>query len=181
MKLHAFAIALAVSAAVASPLALAEQSRGSHHQLRGNFVADVTRTTGDGRTLSRHTEQVRTEAGFRRESTFTNPAGKTASRVVEGSYDAANQTYTRTMEGVRANGDTYSSERITQKTEDGFNRTVNRTNADGLTASKQVEVSIDRDNQTITKNITATGFNGEVHTATVVKSHRSGDAEAAAQ
>lgn len=176
MKFQQIAIVAAISAALASPMAMAEKVRLDRHA-RHSITADVTRTTGNGKTMSRHTEQAVTETGFRRESTMTSPEGKTASRIVEGSRDPDTHTYTKTVQGTRMNGDTYSAERVTQKTEDGYNRSVSRTNAAGETASKQVNTVVDRENHTITKNITGNGFNGEVHTATVVKTYNASDME----
>lgn len=172
MKIKNVAIAIALSSALISPLAMAEKAHD-----RQSFSADVTRTTGNGKTMSRHTEQVATANGFRRESTITNGAGKTANRVVEGSRDPETNTYTKTVQGTRMNGDSYSAERVTQRTDDGYVRTQTRTNAAGETASKQVTASVDHDTNTVTKNISATGFNGETHSATVVKTYSKGGAE----
>lgn len=172
MKIKALVIAISVSAAVASPLTMADNIRA-----RNSFTADVTRTTSGGKSLTRQTVQNATANGFQRATTVTTGAGKMASRSVEASRDAASQTYTRTVDGVRAAGDTYSAERITQRTEDGFNRSLSRTNADGATASKQVDVSVNKDASTLTKNTTVTGFNGEVHSSTVVKTYGNGGAE----
>lgn len=169
MKIQTLAIAIALSSALASPLAMAEKIHA-----RNSFTADVTRTTGNGKSMSRHTEQVATDTGFKRSSTLTSAAGKTASRNVEGSYDASSKTYTKTIDGTRMNGDTYSGERVTQKTENGFDRSLSRTNAAGQTATKDISVAVDKENKTVTKNISVTGFNGEVHNATVVKTYSNG-------
>lgn len=177
MKIRHFAVVVAVSSALASPLVMAESVRAGGLSARHSFTTDVTRTTGSGKTMSRHTAQVATDTGFRRETSVTNPQGKTASRTVEASVDADAGIRTRSLEGTRMNGDTYSAERITERTEDGYNRAVSRTNAAGETASKQVSISIDKANNTLTKNVSATGFNGETHTATVVKTWGDGSAE----
>lgn len=177
MKIRHFALVVAVSSALASPLVMAESVRAGGLSARHSFTTDLTRTTGSGKTLSRHTAQVATDTGFRRDTRVTNPQGKTASRTVEASVDADAGIRTRSVEGIRMNGDTYSGERITERTEDGYNRVVSRTNAAGETASKEVSTRIDRANNTLTKNVSATGFNGETHTATVVKTWDHGDAE----
>ena len=166
MKFKTLAIAMAVSASLGVSAAHAERVRA--HE-RHSFTADVTRTTGSGKIMTRHTEQLATDTGFHRETTMTNPEGKTASRTVDGSYDPETKTYTRVVAGTRINGDSYSSERVTQRTEDGYNRSVERTNAAGETAKKDVTVVVDRANHTITKDVTAEGFNGEVHTSAQVK------------
>jgi len=172
MKIKALVIAISVSAALASPIVMADNVRA-----RGSFAAEVTRTTSGGHSMTRQTVQNATTNGFQRATNVTTGAGKMARRSVEASRDAASQTYSRTVDGVRMNGDTYSAERITQRTEDGFNRSLSRTNADGATASKQVDVAVNKDAGTLTKNTTVTGFNGEVHSSTVVKTYSNGGAE----
>lgn len=169
MKIRHFALVVAVSSALASPLVMAESVRAGGLSARHGFTTDVTRTTGSGKTLSRHTVQEATDTGFRRETRVTNPQGKTASRTVEASVDADAGIRTRSVEGTRMNGDTYSGERIAQRTEEGYNRVMSRTNAAGETASKEVSTRIDRANDTLTKNVRVTGFDGETHTTTVVK------------
>ena len=172
MKMHKIAIAVAVSAALASPLAMAERPRAGQ-----SFSADVTRTTGSGKSMSRHTEQVATENGFRRQSTMTTGEGKSASRSVEGNYDPQTHTYTKQYQYQHMNGETTSGERVTQRTENGYNRTLTHTSAEGQSASKQVNTTVDKDSNTLTKDITMTGYNGEVKTATVVKTYNKGGAE----
>ncbi|RLU01879.1 hypothetical protein [Ketobacter sp.] len=139
------------------------------HAQRHSFQTEVTRTAGD-RSLRRTTEQVAGQGHFQRTTQFATGQGKTASRKVQGEYDAAAQTYTRTLESTRPNGDTVSSVRETTKTEDGFVRSQSRTNADGQMASKQVSVSVDHENQVQTRNVEASGYAGASYSASTTRS-----------
>lgn len=139
------------------------------HAQRHSFQTEVTRTAGD-RSLRRTTEQVAGQGHFQRTTQITTGQGKTASRKVQGQYDATTQTYTRTMEGTRPNGDTVSSIRQTTKTEDGFVRSQSRTNANGQVATKNVSVSVDHENQVQTRTVDATGYNGKTYSATTKRS-----------
>lgn len=171
---------LAVVLAASCAVSVAHADLGAKHQ-RHSYTADVTRTAGNGKTVSRHTAQTATATGFNRSTAMTAPDGRTASRTVSGNRDAEAGTYTKSINGTRLNGDTYSGERVTQKTDDGFTRSSTRTNASGETASKQMSVEVDKENGTLTKNISATGFNGETHSVTVVKTYSKGEASGSAQ
>lgn len=164
MNIRQTSVAATLSYLLISPLAMAE-----HPHARQSFTTHATRTHSAGHSLTRQTEQTATANGFRRDTTLSTDSGKTAQRSVLGSYDADSKTATRSVSGTRMNGDTYSSTRITQKTESGFNRSETQTNAAGNTATRQTEVVVDKEHQTVTKNISATGFDGETHSATVVK------------
>lgn len=178
MKTNKLMIAVALAASCAVSVAHAERNRdrdhGRDHQRR-DFTTDVTRTTGSGKTFTRHTEQTATDTGFRRESTMTNPEGKTSNRSVEGNYDAETKTYTKDINGTRMNGDSYSAQRTTQKTDDGYNRTRTRTNAEGETATRQVNAEIDKENKTMTKTISNTNFDGETRTKTITRTAQPGN------
>lgn len=143
---------------------------------RQSFTTDVARSGAEGRGYSRHTEQVGTATGFSRQSSMTTNSGKTASRAVGVSNDAEAQARTRTVEGVRLNGNSYSGEKVTTRTDDGYARSGSYTNAAGQTASRDVAVSVDPQAQSVSRSKTVTGFNGETHSSTVVRT-RTGGAE----
>ncbi len=105
MKTSKLMIAVALAASCAVSVANAERVRDRDHQRR-DFTTDVTRTTGSGKTFTRHTEQTATENGFHRDSTMTNPAGKTATRSVDGSYDPETRTYTKEISKTNFKGET---------------------------------------------------------------------------
>lgn len=167
MKAQSLLLALALSALALSPTANAEQSKPVKQ--RHNFTRDATHTTGKGRTVTSHTEQVVTDTGFNRSTTVSAPNGKTASRDVVGTYDPVTKTYTKSIDGTRMNGNQYSADAVTTRTEDGYERHSTATNAAGKTATRDAVVTVDKENKTVTKEITATGFNGKTQTTTVVK------------
>jgi len=152
---------------------------GGHHAphsalKRGNFTSDTTHTTGDGRTFTRHTEQTVTDGGFERNSTMTNPEGKTATRSISGSYDKDSKTRTRSVEGTTFSGKTYSHETSTQRTENGYTRESEWTNPAGKSGSRSVMAEVDKEAGTMTKNITITKPNGETAEKTVTKTIQDG-------
>lgn len=136
MKTSLLSIAIALAVVAGS----AHAERGGHRQ---NFSADRTRTTERG-TFSSHTDQAVTQNGFTRDTTRTNPNGKTATRDMTVTNDPATQTHTRDISGTTMNGKTYSSESVTQKTDTGFTRDTTRTGPNGKTTTRDVDVTIDR-------------------------------------
>ena len=159
-----------------SVLATGAQADGQRQGQRQSFQTEVNRSVGN-RNMHRYTEQVATQNQFQRQTNISTGQGKTASRTVEGNYDEATQTYTRTMERTRLNGDTASSERQTTKTDDGLVRTQTRTNAQGQVATKEMNMGIDRENRVQTKNVEATGYNGNTYSASVTRSFDQGGDE----
>jgi len=147
---------------------------GAAHAERRSFTTDVSRVGAEGRGYSRHTEQVGTATGFSRQSALTTNGGKTASRAVSVDNDAAAQTRTRAVEGTRLNGNSYSGQSTTARTDDGYTRNGSYTNAAGQTATRDVDVSVDAEAQSLTKSKSVTGFNGETHSSTVVRTRTDG-------
>lgn len=139
--------------------AQAERNLGasSKHQLnlKGNFT--------------RHTEQQATDNGFIRNTRVIRADGATASRTTTVANDPDNQTRTRLVNGVNFQGETYSGQAVTQRTESGYTRESSATNAEGKTLSRSVNASIDREAGSITKDVSVTGPNGETRSHTVVK------------
>lgn len=171
MKFQSSLLAIALIGSLASNAALADQNR-SH--FRQGFSTDVTRTTAAGRSMHRHTEQVTSQNQFVRRHQLETGAGQSASRMVTGSYDSDTQSISRNVEGVRLNGDTYATNRSLAKTQDGYTKSATHTNASGATASKQAQVIFDVEAQTMTKTISATNYQGETKSATVVRSYQAG-------
>jgi len=93
--------------------------------------------------------------------------GRLAERTTTVKNDRTNKTRTRSVEGKRLNGNIYSAERVTQRTTNGYNRSLTRTNANGDTATRYKSVVIDREAGTRTKTIDRVGFNGKSSGRTV--------------
>jgi hypothetical protein len=168
---------LLIAALAGGSIAVSAQADTLRSHQRHNVSKEITRSNSAGRSMTRTTEQVASQNQFRRQTTATNGQGNTAQRSVEGSYDADAKRYTRSMNGTRFNGDTYSSVRDTQKTDDGYVRSQSRTNVSGNTANKQVAVVVDKDNHSITKQFDATGFNSKTYSATIEKSIGAGSTD----
>lgn len=169
MKTTLFALSLATML-IATSAQAGERRHGRDHQHgpRHSFTQDTTRTTGDGRVFTRHTEQTVSANGFQRESIATNPQGKTATRTVTGTRDPANKTYTRSVDGTTFSGKTYSRDTVTQKTSDGYTRETNATLPNGKTMERDVHATVDKQAGTLTRDISVTKPNGEVVEKTVV-------------
>lgn len=174
MKMQTLILSSVLLGSVALSSAQADTLR---HNQRHSFQTEVTRSNGAGRSITRQTQQVAGTNQFQRDTTLTTGQGKTANRHIEGNYDPETKTYTRTLEGSRLNGDTYSSIREASKTENGFVRSQTRTNSAGETASKDVTVSADKENRTLTKEVSATGFHGKTYNATLTQSYGDGGDE----
>ncbi len=160
-----------------SALASSVQADSLRLGQRHNFQAEITRSTGTGHGFTRRTEQAVSGKHFQRTTQIVTEQGKKAKRTVKGGYDQASQTYTRTMESTHPNGETVSSVRETSKTADGMVRTQTRTNADGQSASKEVTVSFDHENQVQTRNVEATGYAGGTFSASASRSYSHGGDE----
>jgi len=119
-------------------------------------------------SYTRAIEQHRIENGIQRSSRVETPNGRTAVREITRTKDHEAQTSTRTVIGTRLNGSAYSGETIRQRTVDGFVQNSTRTNADGDTATRSKEVSIDRDSGVISKQVEYTNFSGESGSKTIV-------------
>lgn len=139
-----------------------------HHGPRQSYTQDSTRTLSDGRVFTRHTEQTVSNTGFQRNTTLTNPEGKTATRTVTGTRDPANKTYTRSVDGTTFSGKTYSRDTVTQKTSDGYTRETNATLPNGKTMERDVHATVDKQAGTLTRDISVTKPNGQVVEKTVV-------------
>jgi hypothetical protein len=174
MNKSLFSIALLLTVGAANANALPSRHGGERH----SFTVDKTRTTERG-TVQTHTEQTKTANGFTRDSVRTNPSGKTATRDISVSNDAATKTRTRDVSGTTYSGKSYSGEAVTQKTADGYTRDSSRTGPNGKTGTREVDASFDKENHTVTKEITSTAPNGQSRTETITKQYgkNTGDGE----
>ena len=149
-----------LAASLLSAASFAEQPRREfnksvkHNHPRGEFTRTV--------------EQRRIENGIQRTQTIETADGRSAERQVTRTRDRDAGIATRTVEGTRLNGDTYSGETVRRRTDNGYIQNSTRTNANGETATRDQEVVIDREAGTVTKTIDYTKFNGETGSRNVV-------------
>jgi len=113
---------------------------------------------------TRHTERQKTENGRTRSDTWTNSAGKTATRDAVVVNDRESGTRTRDVQWQGPNGGQASRHDVTQKTADGYTRSSVATNRKGQTATREAEVVRDKEAGTRTREVTTTGFNGKTRT-----------------
>jgi hypothetical protein len=140
---------------------------------RRDISATATRNTPNG-DITRRFDQRRfdnsVENGYMREMSRTGRNGATATRSSEVVRDAENGIRTRSVEGTRANGNTYSSQHVATRTEDGYSVEHNRTRADGSTSNRTSTVVRDPENGTRSRSVEGTTASGKSysseHTAT---------------
>lgn len=157
-------IAMTVAMAVMAGSAHAERAHA-----RQSFTSDRTHTNANGGVSSRHVNQTATASGFTRNKVKTAPNGKTATHGTAVVNDAEAGTHARTVDGTTFGGKTYSGESLTTKTDNGYLREGSRTGVNGKTGTRSADVAVDRENGTLTKNISATGPNGQTSSTTVVR------------
>ncbi len=114
-----------------------------------------------GGNWTRTTETQRTDTGRTRSDRWEGANGATASRDVAVNRDRDAGTKTRESTWTRPNGQSGNATTVSTKTEDGFSRDTTVTNAKGETATRNVDVSRDRDAGTSTRSVDYTGFDGK--------------------
>ena len=127
---------------------------------RTGAAASAAQGRRAGGDWTRTTETRRTDTGRTRSDRWEGADGRTASRDVAVSRDREARTRTRESSWTRPNGDGGNATTVTTKTDDGFSRDTTVTNARGETATRNVDVSRDRDAGTSTRSVDRTGFDG---------------------
>jgi len=127
---------------------------------RAGAAAGAAQGRRSGGDWTRTTETQRTENGRKRSDRWQGADGKTASRDVAISRDREARTQTRESSWTRPNGDSGNATTVTTKTDDGYSRDTTVTNARGETATRNVDVSRDKDAGTSTRSVDRTGFDG---------------------
>ena len=130
---------------------------GGGHAARG--MPDRQRPNPGG-TWTRTSERQRTDSGATRHDEWRNANGKTASRDVTVTRDREAGTAQRDATWTGPNGGTGSSHTDVQRTDTGMTRNTTVTNANGQTATRNVEVTRDKEAGTTTRNVDYTTFNG---------------------
>lgn len=122
---------------------------------RQGFTRDVTETGPNG-TKTLHTAQTPTENGFTRNAIATNAKGQTATRDVNGAYDPTTKTWTKTAERTNFDGSTASSSHVTTKTDTGYTRESDMTNRKGVTTTRSVDATYNKDTHSFDKEVSLT-------------------------
>ena len=119
---------------------------------------------GAGGNWSRSSTVQRTPSGHTRQDQWQNQDGKSASRHVDVSNDAASGTRNRNAVWTGPEGKKTMVDTVTQRTESGYTRDTTATRDDGTTATRNTTVVNDRAAGTRAVDSTATGFNGRTTT-----------------
>ncbi|GAB2189639.1 hypothetical protein MAH1_12470 [Sessilibacter sp. MAH1] len=133
-----------------------------------NFNVNQSRTTVNG-TFNRNIQRQTNENGFTKSRSATLPNGQSKSRVKEVSVDQDTQTATKTVNGTRLNGESYSKTSQATRTENGYATSSSRTGIQGNTVSKNTNASYDKDSGTVTKNKEFIDAQGQSHTSTTTR------------
>lgn len=159
MKLFTSTIIIAMMTGSFATTALADKPRR-------DFNKSVSASTAKG-SWQRNINQLATDTGFIRSHQLETSDGRTASRYTTLDNDTANGTRTRSVEGRTLNNESYSGERVFQRTDNGYTQTGNFTNVNGDTATRNKVVEVDSEAGTATKTIETVGFNGETNSRTI--------------
>ena len=111
----------------------------------GTRTRNVDYTGPNGGTTSVDSVRTRTDDGFTRATTVTNPQGETATRDLTVSRDKEAGSVTREANYTTFDGREGSMTDVIQRTEDGFTRDTTRTLPNGTTHTRAVDVSCDKD------------------------------------
>lgn len=105
---------------------------------------DVTYQGFDGQTRQVDHSATRTDDGYTRVTSASGPNG-TATRQVEVSRDPESGARVRAGNDSARDGGTGSRSSVIQRTEDGYSREVTHTTPDGVSHTRHVDVSCDKD------------------------------------
>jgi hypothetical protein len=127
---------------------------------RAGAAAGAAQGRRAGGDWTRSTETQRTENGRTRSDRWEGAGGKTATRDVAVTRDAEAGTRTRDSQWTRPNGASGNATTVATRTPDGYTRDTTVTNGLGQTATRNVEVSRDKEAGTSTRSVDRTGFDG---------------------
>ncbi|WP_317931812.1 hypothetical protein [Halioxenophilus sp. WMMB6] len=135
----------------------------------------TTMTNAHG-TFSRNTHLQTSANGFERNRVTTGPGGQSREMHSRVNVDADQGVLTRERTTVRANGSTLSSDAQVVRTENGYQRSISRSNGNGASVETEVDVSVDREAKSLTKEITVVDASGASHSNTITHTVTKGDA-----
>lgn len=144
--------------------------------LSGAAIADDARSfdretihSGPKGTATTTVHQEATATGYVRERTTTNPNGKVATRSTEVDRDPVTGVVSRSVEGTKFNGKTYSRDSTRTPTDNGFIKETTSVTPNGKTREKLKVVEHNRHGRTTD----VTRVNGKGHVSHRVKHSRS--------
>ncbi len=120
--------------------------------------------TADAREVTRQTTKQRTDNGHVRKDTWSNAAGRTATREATVVNDRENRTRTRDVLWTGPNGQQATRQDVTRRTENGYTRDSVLTGPDGRQATRSAVVVNDKEAGTRTRSVIAQGPEGRQRT-----------------
>jgi hypothetical protein len=111
----------------------------------GTRTREIDYPGPNGRTASVDSSGTKTDDGFNRSTTITNPQGETATRDLTVSRDKEAGTISRESNYTTFDGREGSKSDVIQRTEVGFSRDTTRTLANGETHTRSVDVACEKD------------------------------------
>jgi hypothetical protein len=111
----------------------------------GTRAREVDYTGPNGKTGSVDSLRTKTDDGFTRSTTVTNPQGETATHDLTVSRDQEAGTITRESNYTTFDGREGAKSDVIQRTEDGFSRDTTRTLPNGESHTRSVDVSCEKD------------------------------------
>ena len=142
---------------------------------------DASLTNRQGETTSTSGESVitRTENGLVGESSLSDSNGNSrsgsASLVVDKEAGTASKETNATYTNSEGESMTVSGESLLARGEDEFSRTSSHTEASGSTGNRSVDASINKEAGSVSKEVKASGPDGQASTTTTIKRERASD------
>ena len=119
----------------------------------GTRTRNVDYTGPNGGTSSVDNVRTRTDDGFTRSTTATNKDGETATRDLTVSRDKEAGSVSRESNYTTFDGREGSKSDVIQRTENGYSRETVRTQPNGETHTRAVDVSCEKDSRKCVKQV----------------------------
>ncbi|MFL6549613.1 MAG: hypothetical protein ACJ8OJ_13025 [Povalibacter sp.] len=145
-------------------------SNGQYDPETKTWTRHSESTGPNGKTATTDATAVRTDNGYVRDVTHTNPSGETSTRHSEGTYDPATQTWSRSTVATGPDGKSATTSATTARTDSGYQRDLTRTGPNGQTTTAHTDAVIDREAGTAQRTTTVTRPNGATATKEVTRS-----------
>ncbi|VUD67333.1 hypothetical protein TDB9533_03740 [Thalassocella blandensis] len=146
-------------------------------ELSGNSaMRSVVNTSAEGETRSREAVTEVSQSGAVRNVVMTNAEGESLTKTID--TEISGNGATRSMTSTNADGETRSRESSVERTEDGALVNTTQTTLDGEVYQRSAVTSVDRQSNTVEKEMTVTNPNGEVSSKTVVRTYASNNTSA---
>lgn len=118
--------------------------------------------------VSRQSERSKTDNGFTRTTSKTDDTGATATHRADVVVDKETGSRTANLSGSTFEGKTYTGQSTSHKTDTGYVSQGQITTSEGKVVDRSVNATVDKNANTVSKDISVTPQGGETKTRTVV-------------